>query len=164
MFKILRLSWKKFPRTKGSRIRTIILTRTKVCTGLYPGETSCTKVFRMFIFRAIWKCSGSSGVVLISNVSFREEWTSFTNNVDLVYTKLANIHFRAFWLATQARDIHYISRLVCKTQWTRARVMSFPAEFWPDEFYFLFLYIHIHTYTHTHVRTHTFIQKRTTQT
>ena len=33
---------------------------------------------------------------------------------------------------TQARDIlHY--PLVCKTQWTRARVITFPGEFWPDK-------------------------------
>ena len=53
----------------------------------------------------------------------------------LVYIKPVTIHFRALWLATQARDIlHY--PLVCKTQWTRARVISFPAKFWPDKIHF----------------------------
>ena len=49
-----------------------------------------------------------------------------------IYTKPVNSVFHTFWLATQARDIlHY--PLVYKTQWRRTRVITFPAEFWPDE-------------------------------
>ena len=60
--------------------------------------------------------------------------------LNLVYTKLVNSVFRAFWLTTQARDIlHY--PLVCKTQRTRARVITFPAEFWPDKIHFFFRWL-----------------------
>ena len=53
----------------------------------------------------------------------------------LVYTKTINIRFRALWLATQARDIlHY--PLVCKTQWTRARVITFQPSFKQIKFIF----------------------------
>ena len=41
----------------------------------------------------------------------------------------------------QARDILHYS-LVCKTQWTRAREITFSAEFWPDELLlFLFCFV-----------------------
>ena len=45
------------------------------------------------------------------------------------FAKPVNIHFRALWLATQSC---YILWLVCKTQWTRAWVITFTAEYWPD--------------------------------
>ena len=49
-----------------------------------------------------------------------------------IYTKPVNSVFHTLWLATQAQDILRYP-LVCKTQWRRTRVITFPAEFWPDE-------------------------------
>ena len=60
----------------------------------------------------------------------------------LVYTKPVNSVFRTLLLTTQARDILRYS-LVCKTQWTRARVITFPAEFLPDKIQFLQLVIQL---------------------
>ena len=61
--------------------------------------------------------------------------------LSIIITKPVDIYFRTLWLATQARDIlHY--PLVCKTQWTRARVIAFPAEFWLMKFIYLSLAIH----------------------
>ena len=51
----------------------------------------------------------------------------------LVYTKPVNIHFHTLWLATQVGDIHLIF-----TQWTCVQIITFPAEFWPDYYYYFF--------------------------
>ena len=46
-----------------------------------------------------------------------------------------NIHFRALWLATQARDILWYP-LVCKTHLTRARMITFQPSFDKTIFFF----------------------------
>ena len=58
-----------------------------------------------------------------------------------IYTKPVNIHFCTIWLATQAQDILWYP-LVCKTNWTRMRVVTFPAVIWPLKLHILSLAIH----------------------
>ena len=66
-------------------------------------------------------CILQHSLVFITETFPQCTWSTYS--VILVYTKPVNIHFVALWLATQARDTHWIL-LVCKTQWTRARASN----------------------------------------
>ena len=51
-----------------------------------------------------------------------------------IYHQWRVLFARSDWLLKLGISTGYL--LVCKTQWTRARVITFPAEFWPDEIQF----------------------------